>query len=377
MTSPDAPLPTSSGLQLTVLPSITVSGAVTVHEPVYAVSAVPAGTPVFDGPGRHHRTDPAIRHVCRLSRTPGRRDRDSPGARGGGGVGVGGRVGRAPVERVRAVGEARVGLRRGACAPGAARRGGTRTRRARLGGGEREARRRAGRRCRSGRCDRGVGRRGVDGDADVRWPGGVGVAGRVGGAHVERVGAVGEAGSPSARCRRSRRRRRGGTANVEPDSRRGEREARRPRSVTVPLGPASRGCRAPSCRPAPSRDGPRPRGRGRVGVAGRVGGAHVERVRAVGEPGVGLRRGAGRSRRRRRGGIGTSSPISVEVNEKPADVLVTVPLGPAVIDVLGAVVSSGGDRRRSTSATPGTASVLSAASVARTLNVCEPFARPE
>jgi hypothetical protein len=53
MSSPDAELPTTSGLQSTVLESITVSDAVIVHGPVYVLSRVPGGTPVFDGPGKH------------------------------------------------------------------------------------------------------------------------------------------------------------------------------------------------------------------------------------------------------------------------------------------------------------------------------------
>jgi hypothetical protein len=42
-----------SAEQLTVLASITVFAAVIVQDPVYAVRAVPVGTPVFVGPGKH------------------------------------------------------------------------------------------------------------------------------------------------------------------------------------------------------------------------------------------------------------------------------------------------------------------------------------
>ena len=79
---------------------------------------------------------------------------------------------------------------------------------------------------------------------------------------------------------------------------------------------------------------------------------------------------------RRRHGTGTSNPIPSTVNSKLADVLSTAPVGPAVIDVLGAVVSSGGTVTVHVR-DAGVRSVLPASSVARTEYVCEPSARPE
>jgi hypothetical protein len=69
-------------------------------------------------------------------------------------------------------------------------------------------------------------------------------------------------------------------------------------------------------------------------------------------------------------------PVSLDVNEKLAELLVDVPDGPAVIVVFGAVVSGGGTSTVQVRLA-GEASVLPAASVARTSNVCDPFARPE
>jgi hypothetical protein len=61
---------------------------------------------------------------------------------------------------------------------------------------------------------------------------------------------------------------------------------------------------------------------------------------------------------------------SVDVNVKRADLLATVSIGPSVIVVLGATLSTVHVR------VAGDASVLPAASVARTANVCGPCARP-
>ena len=64
------------------------------------------------------------------------------------------------------------------------------------------------------------------------------------------------------------------------------------------------------------------------------------------------------------------------MNEKLADDDVTVPDGPEPIVVSGGVVSGGGTFTVQVREA-GEASVLPAPSVARTSNVCEPFARPE
>jgi hypothetical protein len=69
-------------------------------------------------------------------------------------------------------------------------------------------------------------------------------------------------------------------------------------------------------------------------------------------------------------------PVSVEVNPKLAELLVTVPDGPELIVVSGGVVSGGGTLTVHVRVA-GVASVFEAASVARTSNVCGPFARPE
>jgi hypothetical protein len=69
-------------------------------------------------------------------------------------------------------------------------------------------------------------------------------------------------------------------------------------------------------------------------------------------------------------------PPSVAVNVKLAELDVTVPEGPSEIVVSGAVVSGGGTSTVQVRVA-GVASVLPAASVARTSNVCDPFARFE
>jgi hypothetical protein len=69
-------------------------------------------------------------------------------------------------------------------------------------------------------------------------------------------------------------------------------------------------------------------------------------------------------------------PLSDEEKPKVAESLVDVPDGPELIVVSGAVVSGGGTSTVQVRLA-GEASVLPAASVARTSNVCEPFARPE
>ena len=69
--------------------------------------------------------------------------------------------------------------------------------------------------------------------------------------------------------------------------------------------------------------------------------------------------------RRRRASTGTSTPASVEPNVNVALVLLTEPVGPAVIVVSGATVSTVHVREA------GEASVLPAASVARTWKVCD------
>jgi hypothetical protein len=64
-------------------------------------------------------------------------------------------------------------------------------------------------------------------------------------------------------------------------------------------------------------------------------------------------------------------PVSVEVNANVAVVALTLPLGPLVIDVFGAVRSIVHVR------VAGVALTLPVESFARTENVCEPLARPE
>ena len=64
-------------------------------------------------------------------------------------------------------------------------------------------------------------------------------------------------------------------------------------------------------------------------------------------------------------------PDSVEVKANVAVLDETVPVGPLVIEVFGATLSTVHVR------VAGVASTLPAASLARTENVCEPFARPE
>jgi hypothetical protein len=64
-------------------------------------------------------------------------------------------------------------------------------------------------------------------------------------------------------------------------------------------------------------------------------------------------------------------PASVDVNPNVAAVTLTVPLGPLVMDVFGATVSTAHVWLA------GVASVFPVPSVARTEKVCEPFASPE
>jgi hypothetical protein len=64
-------------------------------------------------------------------------------------------------------------------------------------------------------------------------------------------------------------------------------------------------------------------------------------------------------------------PASVAVNPNVAVVVETVPLGPLVIEVLGATVST------VHVSVAGVASTLPEPSFARTENVCEPLVRPE
>jgi hypothetical protein len=70
-------------------------------------------------------------------------------------------------------------------------------------------------------------------------------------------------------------------------------------------------------------------------------------------------------------------PVSVDANWNDAEALETVPDGPELIDVSGGVVSGGGGTSTVQLREAGDESVLPTASVARTSNVCEPFARPE
>ena len=114
-----------------------------------------------------------------------------------------------------------------------------------------------------------------------------------------------------------------------------------------------------------------PGGRGRVGVSGAVGRPDLEGVVAVGQVGVGLRRGAGgqsagwaESRRHSKEEPGSS-------DEKPKEGLglEVVPVGPESIWVLGAPVSIVKAREA------GVGSVLAAPSVALTSKVWLPSAR--
>jgi hypothetical protein len=70
-------------------------------------------------------------------------------------------------------------------------------------------------------------------------------------------------------------------------------------------------------------------------------------------------------------------PVSDEEKVKLALPVVTMPEGPSLIAVSGAVVSGGGGTATVHVRVAGEASVLPAASVARTSNVCEPLASPE
>jgi hypothetical protein len=73
-------------------------------------------------------------------------------------------------------------------------------------------------------------------------------------------------------------------------------------------------------------------------------------------------------------------PLSLELKPRLALVKVVVPEGPELIVVSGAVVSAGGgggvDDDTVQPRVAGEVSVLPAASVAFTANVCEPTARP-
>ena len=69
-------------------------------------------------------------------------------------------------------------------------------------------------------------------------------------------------------------------------------------------------------------------------------------------------------------------PASDALNVKLASPVVAVPEGPPVIVVSGAVVSGGGTATVQVRVA-GDASVLPAASLARTSNVCDALARPE
>ena len=69
-------------------------------------------------------------------------------------------------------------------------------------------------------------------------------------------------------------------------------------------------------------------------------------------------------------------PDSDELNAKLAEALVDVPEGPELIVVSGGVVSGGGAFTVQVRLA-GVRSALPAASVARTLKVCEAFDRPE
>ena len=102
-------------------------------------------------------------------------------------------------------------------------------------------------------------------------------------------------------------------------------------------------------------------------LPGRVGRAHAEGVCALGQPRVADR---ARPERRPVEAALERRPASVEENVNVAEVLATVPDGPAVIVVSGATVSTVHVR------VAGVASVFPAASVARTRKVCEPWARP-
>ncbi len=98
-------------------------------------------------------------------------------------------------------------------------------------------------------------------------------------------------------------------------------------------------------------DGPGPGRRRAVGVARGVGRPHVERVRAIGEAGVGLgdAQAAQAPPSRRHWNL---EPASLELKPKLADPLATVPDGPESIVVSGAVVSAEAARSPSRSATP-------------------------
>ena len=228
-------------------------------------------------------------------------------------VGVAGRVGRAHLEGVRAGGEARVALRRRARSERAAVELAVEGR-AGLVGREGEARARRVRGIVRLSRDRGVGADRVDRERAGQR--GLDVAGGVGRANAHRVVAV--AGEVA---RGERERPRGGSGGEPPvlravgeggavpvlvvrvaldrDLDRVERGAARvggrAAEVVPGRGVVEAGCgREGDRRARVGRvDRPGEAGGGRVGVAGGVGGAHLEGVRALGQAGIALRRAAG------------------------------------------------------------------------------------
>ena len=117
-------------------------------------------------------------------------------------------------------------------------------------------------------------------------------------------------------------------------------------------------------------DRPGPAGRARVGVAGRVGRPDGERVRALGQAAVRLWARCTPSAAPPSSVQPKVEPVSVALKAKVAVSEVAMPDGPASIVVSGGVVSTVQVRLA------GVGSVLPAGSVARTVNVCEPSARP-
>ena len=110
----------------------------------------------------------------------------------------------------------------------------------------------------------------------------------------------------------------------------------------------------------------------------RVGGAHVERVRAVREARVAPWASCTSPTRRRRAGTRTSSRSRSTMNARLAESEATVPDGPESIVVSGGVVSDGGTTTSTIQVwDAGVASVLPAPSVARTSKVWSAFARFE
>ena len=107
---------------------------------------------------------------------------------------------------------------------------------------------------------------------------------------------------------------------------------------------------------------------GRVDVPGRVGRAHLEGVRAVGQRRGGLQATSTSPMRRRRRGTRSSSPPGLAENANVGVASFVGPDGPLSIVVSGAAVSTVKLRDA------GVASTLPAVSVARTSNVCAPSA---